>query len=142
MLSQCPPAGTPAGSADEVSDVYFVYINLERGKLISPFASSIFLSLPTHMGSLSKKSKSSKAGGFIQMLLSGKKRWKFQEAKAGPVVTYFSAGKQGSEPWWLKFRNGIRGHRKKRSLFLYFGETDGRSTVKISFPYFSLQFPV
>lgn len=73
MLHQCPPAGTPAVSADEVSDVYFIYINLKRGKLISPFASSIFLSLPPHMGSLSKKSQSSKVGGFIQMLLAGKK---------------------------------------------------------------------
>lgn len=117
MLSQCPPAGTPAGSADEVSDVYFVYINLKRRKLISPFASSIFLSLPTHMGSLSKKSQSSKAGGLIQMLLSGKKRWKFQEAKAGPLVTAFSVGKQGCKPWWLKFRNGLCAHHKKHSLF-------------------------
>lgn len=93
MLSQYLPAGTPAGSADEVSDVYFIYINLKRGKLISSFAFSIFLSLPTHMGSLSKKSELSEAGGFIQMPLSGKKRWKFQETKAGPVVTYFSVGK-------------------------------------------------
>lgn len=81
MLSQYPPAGTPAGSADEVSDVYFIYINLKRGKLISPFAPSIFLSLPTHMGSLSKKSELSEAGGFIQMLLSGKKDGDFKRQK-------------------------------------------------------------
>lgn len=116
MLSQCPPAGTPAGSADEVSDVYFVYINLKRRKLISPFASSIFLSLPTHMGSLSKKSVV-KSRGINTNAAFWQKRWNFQEAKEEPLVTSFSVGKQGCKPRWLEFRNGLCAHHKKHSLF-------------------------
>lgn len=83
MLRQPWPAGTPAGSADEVSVVYFIYINLKKGKLIFPFAASILLSLPTHMGSLSKKSYSSEAEGFIQMLFSGKKDGNFRRQMQG-----------------------------------------------------------
>lgn len=55
------------------------------------------------------------------MLLSGN-TWAFQKAKAGPVVTYFSLGKQGCELGWLRFRNGVCSH----PLLLYFGVIDRR----------------
>lgn len=57
------------------------------------------------------------------MLVSGN-TWTFQEAKAGPAVTYFSLGKQGCELWWLKVRNGACGHQKNHPLLLYFGVID------------------
>lgn len=140
MLSQCPPAGTPAGSADEVSDAYFIYINLKGENSFSHLLSPSFCPSP-HTWVVYQRSHrpSSGAGGLVQMLLSGRRDG--------------DSRRQRQDQWWLiswqedmvvsldDWRSEMvdAANHQKHLLLLHFAVTDGGGTLEIRCPYI---FPV